>query len=114
MQQILEKRSYDSRLFDIVCTGILNANETVQSVTSASSDEGDLVFGPGVPNGAPVVYPDGTSAGAGQVVQIPISGGKPTAGQQSKLYTVRVRFVTSAGYQREATVQLRVTDKPSN
>ncbi|MEX8520063.1 MAG: hypothetical protein AB3X44_16255 [Leptothrix sp. (in: b-proteobacteria)] len=108
----LEKRSYDSRRFDIDCSQLLSTGETVTSVTSIAADQATtpaLAFGTGTVNGTAITYPDGHTAPIGTVVQVQISGG-----QVGVTYTVRAKFATSQSPNvLDATVLLRVNDYPT-
>lgn len=120
MSQILEKRTYDAVLYDIVCTGLLSSGETIASVTSVTADQGALTFGSPLVNPSPITYADGTVAPAGTVIQVEISAGAIAAGSDSMklgvpnlLCTVRARFATNrAPNQLEATALLLLKDAP--
>ena len=109
--QILEKRTYDTRIFDINCTDLLDTSETVTSVSTVLADQGVLTFGTASVNTGAVTYPDGEVAAIGKVVQFEISGGRIPTGRASLMCTVRARFATSAGNDLEATVLLKLTDR---
>lgn len=120
MSQILEKRTFDARLYDIVCAGLLGTTETITSVLSVTADQGALVFGTATINAAAITYDTGTVA-IGKVIQVPISAGTIKTGSDSMnlgvpnlLCTVRVRFATSVGTnQIEATMLLLLRDQPT-
>ena len=109
--QILEKRTYDARIFDINCTDLLDTTETISSVSTIIADQGGLTFGSGTVNVASVTYPDGEVAAIGKVIQFEISSGRIPTGLASLMCTVRARFTTTAGNDLEATVLLKLTDK---
>lgn len=109
--QILEKRTYDARIFDINCTDLLDAAETVSGVSTVIADQGGLTFGTASINGSLVTYPDETTAATGKAIQFEISGGRIPVGVSSLMCTVRARFTTSIGNDLEATVLLKLTDK---
>ena len=109
---MLEKRAYDNRVFDILCSALLDSGETVVSAT-VSADQGAMTFGAATINGSALTYSDGTTAATGTVVRVRISGGTIPATQGELLCTVRARVATSTGNQIEATVQLRLTDNPA-
>lgn len=111
--QILEKRTSESLWYDIDCTDVLNPGETVSIITSVLGDEVGLTFGAPVSNTATVTYSDGRVAAIGKVIQVQISAGVVPAGKTSLLYTIRAKFLSSAGNSREATVLLNVTDRAS-
>jgi hypothetical protein len=121
MSQILEKRTFDARRYDIVCTGLLAEGETIASVVSITADQGALTFGAGVVNTVPVSYMNGTTAIASTVIQVEISAGAIPKGADSMnlgvpnlLCTVRARFTTSQSpNQVEATLLLLLRDQPS-
>lgn len=108
----LEKRTFDSRLFDFNCTDLLDAGETVTSITSIAADQGGLVFSGAVFNIAPITYPDGRVAQAGKVIQVTISAGTIPAPALFITCTVRAQFITNLGSVLEATVLLRLIDNP--
>ena len=90
--QILEKRTFDARLFDLDLTDL-------------------LAFGTATVNSALVTYPDGTTAAIGKAIQFEISGGRIPPGVAELMCTVRPRLTTSLGNDLEATVLLRLTDR---
>ena len=111
--QILEKRTYDRRVFDIDCSELLDTAETISSVTAITADRGELVFGVASVNSAEVEYPDeNRTAAIGKVIQVRIDDGEIPAGKTELLCTIRARFATSLNPRLEATVQLRLTDDP--
>jgi hypothetical protein len=120
MTQVLEKRTYDARLYDIVCTGLLADAEVVTQVVSVTADQGALTFGAPNINTVPIAYPSGTAA-IGKVIQVEISAGTITKGADSMnlglpnlMCTVRARFKTNLSpNQIEATLLLLLRDQPS-
>lgn len=118
MSEILEKRTYDARLYDIVCTDLIGSSETITVVDSITADQGALAFGSAIVNVAPITYSDGTVAPTGKVIQVEISAGTIPLGSDSMhirvpnlLCTVRARFHTSQSpNQIEATVLLLLQD----
>jgi hypothetical protein len=112
MQNILIKRTADNRLFDVDCTALLDSAETIMAILNVSADGGGLTFSSPVINGIPLVYPNGTTAAVGKVIQVYISGGTIPAGQPWVDYTVRAQFSTSLNPVIEATVILQVNDTP--
>lgn len=119
MAQILEKRTADSATYDIICTGLLKDGETIASVLSIADDAGVLTYGVPVVNVAAVAYPNGVTAPAGTVVQVPISGGAIPAGSDSRqlgvpnyLCTVRCKVITNLSPTLDATVLLLLQDEP--
>ena len=110
--QVLEKRTYDNRVFDILCAALLDSGETVVSAT-VTADQGAMTFGSATVNSGALTYSDGTIAAAGTVVQVRVSGGTIPLTQGELLCTLRARAATSSGGQLEATVQLRLTDNPA-
>jgi hypothetical protein len=113
MAQVIDKRSADSRSFDIDCSFLLLAAETVVSVVGITSDQSSLVFGTPTINGGAITYPDGRIVPAGKVVQVQISGGLIPSGQPFLVCTVRALMQTSLNPAVEATVLLRLVDSPS-
>lgn len=119
MSQLLEKRTYDARLYDFPCAPILAAGETITTIESMTADQGGLAFGTPVKNSAPITYPDGTIAAIGTVIQVEISAGTIPAGSDSMgfgvpnlLCTVRARFKTNLSpNQIEATVLILLIDR---
>ena len=108
---ILEKRTYDARLFDVNLSDLLDDDETVSSVTTIVADQGGMTFGTATVNAALVTYPDGTTAAIGKAIQFEISGGRIPPGVAELMCTVRPRLTTSLGNDLEATVLLRLTDR---
>jgi len=108
---ILEKRTYDARLFDVNLTDLLDDYETVSAVSTVIADQGSLTFGTGTVNSSVVTYPDGTTAAIGKAIQFEISGGRIPPGVAELMCTVRPRITTSLGNELEATVLLRLTDR---
>ncbi len=104
-QTVLEKRSYESILYDFDCTDDLSASETISSVATVTSEPTGLTFGTAVINTSTTTYPDGRSAAAGKAIQVRISGG--TNGVQ---YKIRARYATNLSNSREATTALKVRD----
>lgn len=45
MGQVLDKRTYDSRLYDVDCSILLDAAETITGVSAVVADQGGMVFG---------------------------------------------------------------------
>ena len=103
---ILSKRTYDARPYDVVVTNLLSPGATVGSVNSVSADQGGLVFGTPVVNTQQNIYPDGTIAPIGNVIQIPISGGTIPPLLSQLMCTIRVQFTDTNGALIEATVLL--------
>jgi len=111
MTGALVKRSAETKLFDIDCSAILSASETITTVPQVLADEAAgpaLTFGIASVNDEPITYAETRrTVAARKVVQVLIGGGA------EGLYTVRARFNTSnAGELLEAAVFLRVTDRP--
>ena len=109
---VLEKRTSESIFYDIDCTNILDAPETITSITSILADQVGLVFAGQAINDVPVTFPDGITVAIGKVISVQISGGVIPTPQVNQLYTIRALFVTSEGNTREATVLLNVTNVP--
>lgn len=118
--QILEKRSADSRRFDIDCSLLLAAGETITSVaapTASPTTVPPIAFGTPTVNVTQTTYTDqwgGTrTVPAGQVVQVQISGGAIPSGLRVQDYVIRLVLLTSVNPAVEATVKLRVNDTPT-
>jgi hypothetical protein len=109
---VLEKRTSESIWYDIDCTLILDPGETITSITTIEADQPGLNFAGQAINPDPVVFPDGSTALAGKVISVQISGGIIPAPQVNQLYTIRAIFNTSENNIREATVLLNVTNLP--
>lgn len=111
--QVLEKRSFEQVRYDIDCSSLLAAGETINSVISCVPDE---VTTPALAcsgmtiSGVAIAYADGHTAPIGTVVQVQISGGTVPTGRLFQIYTIRLRVATSLSNQVEATVLLRLQD----
>lgn len=117
--QILEKRSSDSRRFDIDCSLLLAVGETITSAaapTAAPVTSPAITFGTPAVNLSPVTYTDPfgstRTAPTGQVVQVQISGGAIPSGYLVQDYVIRVVLATNLNPAVEATVKLRLNDTP--
>lgn len=114
-QQILQKRTAESRVYDINCNALLIGGATIAAVNSITVDQGSLVFGTASVNNAPVTYPDGTVAPTGTAIQVNISGGSITATNgaalASLMCTVRAVFTDTLGQTLEAAVLLNLSDQ---
>ncbi len=109
MTEILDKRTTENVWYDFDCTNLLNAAETIQSITSITADQSGLTFGTPVINTAVITYPDNTTAAIGKVARCQIGGGIIPAGATEMFYTVRVLMTTNDGGNiREATTLLRI------
>jgi hypothetical protein len=118
--QILEKRSSDSRRFDIDCSLLLSAGETISGVAAPTASPvtiPPLTFGTPVVNSAPTTYIDqwGNSRTviSGQAVQVQISGGAIPSIARSQDYILRLILTTNQNPAIEATVKLRLIDTPT-
>ena len=114
---MLEKYPGESALFDIDCSQLLAAGETVTGTPAMSFlpalTGGDaLTFGTPAINASPVVYTeaDGTTrtVAAGKVVQVRVSGGTATSSTDPRKYFVAATFATSAGNTLVAKAELRL------
>lgn len=110
---ILEKRTSESIKYDINCSLLLDADETISGSATFTASATGLVFGSSNVNSQPLTYDDGTTVAVGKVLQVRISAGTIPAGQTSQTYTIHAVFSTSSGNTREATVLLMVTDQAS-
>ena len=111
LQQILEKRTFDNRIFTIDCSQILASGQTITTISTVTDDAAELTFTGPIVNIAAVTLPTGNVVPIGQGIQVAISGGT-LAGALSQLLTIRARFATSTDRAVEATVQLFLTDTP--
>jgi hypothetical protein len=116
--KIIEKRAYDSRLYDIACGHLLDPGETITSIVTITADQGGMAFGAPVLNTLPASYPNGAIEPIGTVIQVRISAGAIPQGSDNMgigvpnlLCTIRTRFITSLGNQIEATTQLLLQDQ---
>ena len=117
--QILEKRSSDSRKFDVDCSLLLATGETITSVaapTHSPATSPDLAFGTPAVNVSPTTYTDQYGASrvvpAGQAVQVQISGGAIPSSLRVQDYVIRIVLTTNQNPAVEATVKLRLNDTP--
>lgn len=117
---MLEKRTFDARLYDINCSSLLSPGETITTLSPITADQGGLVIGTGTVNTVALSYPNNVTAAIGKVIQVEISAGVIPEGSDSQgrgvpnlACTVRARFQTSmAPNQIEATVCLLLCDQP--
>ena len=109
----LEKRTYDARPYDIICTQLLPPGATIAQVNQILCDPSSagLVFGSPIINVQQVIYQDGTIAPPGAVIQVHISGGAIPPNTAGVMCTIRAQFTDSNGDNTEATVLLNLTDK---
>lgn len=119
---ILEKRSYDSRVYDLICTRLLPLGVTIALVNQVLSEplSAGLVLGSPVVNTQPNQYYDVNgnlllTAPPGTVIQVKISGGVLPTGSGGQLIpavmcTIRAQFTDSAGNNIEATALLNLTN----
>lgn len=118
--QVLDKRSSESRLYDLDCSLDLASGEVITSVSIITAEpvtSPAIVFGIPVVNVAPVSYTNQTTgivriAPIGTVIQVNISGGKIATGRQVQDYILRAKFATNLSPAIEATVRLRLNDTP--
>lgn len=108
----LEKRTSESIWYDIDCTNILDAVETIDSITSIAADQLGLTFSGAAINPDAVTFPDGYVGLPGKVISVQIGGGIIPSPQINQLYTIRALFETTENNTREATVLLNVTNLP--
>lgn len=109
---VLEKRTSESIWYDIDCTNILDAVETIATIISIAADQVGLTFSGAAVNPAPVVFPDKYVGATGKVISVQIGGGIIPTPQINQLYTIRAKFNTNENNTREATVLLNVTNLP--
>ncbi|MEJ7685638.1 MAG: hypothetical protein WKG52_00810 [Variovorax sp.] len=110
MSQVLDKRTADSRQYDIDCSLLLAPGETITSITAVTADQGGLAFSTPAANDVAVTYPDGRVVPIAKVVQVLITAGAIPAGSQELVCTIRALLVTNLNPALEATVLLRLTD----
>lgn len=119
MSTVLEKRTSENIWYSIDCTDDLDAAETINSITSIAADQGSLAFAGQVANTVAITYTDGRVAAIGKSIQVQISAGIIPAGQMLPdgragiQCTIRAKYHTSEGNDREATILLNLTDKAS-
>lgn len=109
----LDKRVYDDRLYDIVCSDLLDDDEVIVSATIKTDNavENKLTFGDPLVNPAPMIFPKlGRTAGIGKAVQVRIGGGAIPDGAGDLYCTLRLLMLTNNNPQLEATVLLRLTN----
>lgn len=118
--QTLQKRSSETVRFDVDCSRLLGATETISSVTSMAYEPATvpaLTFGASSVNSVAQTYTDEfgstRTAPIGQVIQVPISGGFIAAGAQVRDYVLRFVMATNLNAAVEATVRLKLNDTPA-
>lgn len=109
---VLEKRTSESIWYDIDCTLLLDAVETIDTIISIEADQEGLTFSGAAINPTPVIFPDKYVGAAGKVISVQIGGGIIPTPQINQLYTIRALFNTTENNTREATVLLNVTNLP--
>ena len=109
---VLEKRTTESIWYDIDCTNLLDATETIDTITSITADQLGLTFSGAAINSVAVVFPDKYVGAPGKVISVQIGGGIIPDPQVNQLYTIRALFNTTENNTREATVLLNVTNIP--
>jgi len=108
----LEKRTYDSCPYDINCMDLLPSGATIAQVNQILCDpDVGVQFGSPIINTLQNIYPDGTIAPPGTVVQVHISGGVIPPNLAGIICTLHVQFTDSAGNNKDAVVLLNLTDK---
>lgn len=124
--KFLDKRTWDDRIYDLDCTDLLDVGEVIvdgigQEITIKADPQepvnGEfntgLSFGGATINPAPIYYPKlGRFADIGKAMQFVIAGGVIPAGAFELYCIVRARFSTNMSRQLEATVLLRLIDRP--
>lgn len=109
VQQILEKRTFDDRIYTLDLSALLATGQVITSVVSVTDDATRLTFANAITNVAPITLLSGRIIPIGQGVQVEISGGA-LAGSLSQLLTIRARVHTNTDPSVEATVQLFLCD----
>jgi len=100
---MLEKFPGESALFDIDCTDLLAAGETITGAPVMSqlpaglTGSDALTFGAAQVNTQAVTYPDGRVAAIGKALQVRISGGTAKNAVDSRHYSVIATLTTTAG-----------------
>jgi hypothetical protein len=119
---ILEKRSYDSRVYDLICTRLLPLGVTIALVNQVLSEpvSAGLIIGSAVVNTQPNSYYDNNgnlllTAPPGTVIQVKISGGVLPLGSGGQtiaalMCTIRAQFTDTEGNNVEATALLNLTN----
>jgi hypothetical protein len=119
---MLIKRTADNRIYDIICTNLLDSGDLIIETPAppvVTSDGNIFTFpSPPIINTSPVTYPsipgpNGTSlvAAPGTVIQIRIAGGVIPVGLQFIDVIVRALFFTTTSpTQLEATFIIRLQD----
>lgn len=109
---ILEKRTSEIIFYDLDCTNILDATETITDIIEITADQVGLTFDNWAVNTVPITFPDKVVAAVGKVISVQIGGGIIPNPQTNQLYTIRALFDTTKYNTREATVLLNVTNIP--
>lgn len=110
---MLEKFPGENALFDIDCSDLLAATETITGTPTlaflpALTGGDALVFGVPTVNAAAVTYPDGSVAAIGKAIQVRISGGTSTSASVPRAYAITATFTTTAGNTLVAKASLQV------
>lgn len=114
---ILEKRTSENKWYSIDCSDDLDASETIQTITGVTADQGGLTFSGQAANAAQITFTDGRVAAIGKAIQLLIGGGAIPSGQKLQdgragiQCTIRAKYHTTEGNDREATVLLDLTDE---
>jgi|ERR1019366_2644455 hypothetical protein len=103
---MLSKPTYDSRLYDLPCAGIMQANETIATIVSITCDQGALTFGTPAINSAVTSY----GAPIGTVIQVQISAGTIPAGMASLPCTITAKITGSINPNQMAWRDILVLD----
>lgn len=109
VQQILEKRTFDDRLYTLDCSALLAPGQTIATISGIADDSAELTFSNATVNLAAITLPSGKVIPIRQGIQVEVSGGA-LAGAISQLITIRARFATNTDPAVEATVQLFLCD----
>ena len=115
LDQILEARTFDDRIYTADLSQLLAAGQVVTAVDSVAEDTGTLICSNPVVNTLPVTMPDGHIVPVGQAVQFEAACVTPStalAGQQWVLLTIRVRVATNTDRAVEGTVRFFLCDTP--
>jgi Carbohydrate esterase, sialic acid-specific acetylesterase len=107
----LEKRTFDNRLYDIVCCALLDADEFITDIFSISCDQTEFTFSAPVLNSGAVNYPNTVVAPPKTAIQLKIGGGEIPPGIPRFPCTIRAKIGTDIGNEIEADVVIVLRDQ---
>lgn len=113
IERFLEKYPGENVTFQINCSAMLAADETIlgtpeMSALPVMTGADALQFEPALVNTESVTFQDRATAAAGKVVQVKIRGGGVDAKQPGRIYSVLATFTTNKGNTMVARVPMRV------